>query len=310
MTLIVMYRKLCLVAAVATLGLAAACTGQPGGHSGDAHVDAVAAFYPLQYVTEQVGGHHVHVENLVPPGAEPHDLELTPRQVGSLGDAGLVVYLRGFQPAVDEAVAGQAADRALDVATVSPLRDEAAHGADDGHGHQAGAADPHLWLDPTRLAGVADAVAARLGTLDAAHQADFAAGARALRAKLTALDKEYETGLATCQTRDIVVSHEAFGYLADRYRLHQIGITGLSPEAEPTPARLAEIAAMAKRDKVQVIFFEKLVSPKIAETLAQEVGARTAVLDPLEGLEPGSRADYISVMRSNLATLRTALGCS
>jgi zinc transport system substrate-binding protein len=312
MTLIFMYKSLRLAATLTAIGLTAAC-GSGGSAVGDAHVEATAAFYPLQYVTEQVGGDHVHVENLVKPGAEPHDLELSPRQLVQLSDAGLVVYLSGFQPNVDEAVAQQARDSALDVATVSPLLDEHAladgHTADDGHGHDTGR-DPHIWLDPTRLADVADAVAGRLGKLDADHAAEFTKNAATLRTKLTALDTEYKQGLATCATRSLVVSHEAFGYLAHRYDLHQIPITGLTPEEEPTAARLAEVARIAKQEKAKVIFFETLVSPKIAETLAQEVGARAEVLDPLEGLGAGSRDDYISVMRSNLATLRSALGCS
>jgi zinc transport system substrate-binding protein len=318
MTLIFMYRSLRVAATLTAIGLTAAC-GSGGTSAGDAHVEATAAFYPLEYVTQQVGGNHVHVENLVKPGAEPHDLELSPRQLVQLSDAGLVVYLSGFQPNVDEAVAQEARDSALDVATVAPLLDEhalagghstdGAHSTDDGHGHSTGR-DPHIWLDPTRLADVADAVAARLGKLDAKHAGEFTTNAAALRTKLTALDTEYKQGLATCATRSLVVSHEAFGYLAHRYDLHQIPITGHTPEAEPTAARLAEVAKIAKQEKAKVIFFETLVSPKIAETLAQEVGARAEVLDPLEGLRAGSNADYISVMRSNLATLRSALGCS
>jgi zinc transport system substrate-binding protein len=304
MTLIFMYKSLRLAAVVTTLGVAAACGSTEAG--GDAHVQVTAAFYPLQYVTEQVGGDHVHAENLVQPGAEPHDLELSPRQVAQLGDAGLVVYLKGFQPSVDEAVAQEAPDKALDVTTVAPLLDET---ADDGHGHSHGR-DPHLWLDPTRLADVADAVAKRLGEADRAHAADFTANAQALRAKLTSLDAEYRKGLATCDRRSLVVSHEAFGYLAHRYDLHQVAITGLTPEDEPTAARLAEVARIAKAEKAEVIFFETLVSPKVAQTLADEIGARAEKLDPIEGLEPNSRDDYISVMRSNLATLRSALGCS
>jgi zinc transport system substrate-binding protein len=313
-----MYKSLRLAAAVTALGLVTACSGQDGGGSGDAHVDVVTAFYPLQYVTEQVGGDHVHVDNLVPPGTEPHDLELSPKQVASLGEAGLVVYLSGFQPAVDDAVTGEADGHSLDVSRSAPLLAEAEHDghahedehAHDDHAHEDGGKDLHLWLDPTRLAAVADAVAARLGEVDSDHAAEFTANAKALRAKLTTLDGEFRDGLAKCASRDIVVSHEAFGYLADRYDLHQIGIAGLSPDQEPTGARLAEVARIAKAEGVEVIFFETLVSPKIAETLAEEVGARAEVLDPLEGLEAGSEGDYISVMRSNLSTLRSALSCS
>jgi zinc transport system substrate-binding protein len=314
MTLIFMYKNLRAVAVLAALGLTggalAACGDSGGGTGGKGHVDVVAAFYPLEYVTKQVGGDHVTVTNLVKPGAEPHDLELNARQVGQVSEADLVVYLHGFQPAVDQAVEGQAKDRALDAATVSPLiQDHTPIEGGEAHQDETGA-DPHIWLDPTRLAAVADAVAARLGKVDSEHAGDFTRNAAALRTQLTALDGEFETGLAHCRSKSIVTSHNAFGYLAARYGLTQIGITGLTPDSEPTAGRLAEVAQLAKREKVEVIFFETLVSPKIAETLADEIGAKAQVLDPLEGLKAGSGADYISVMRSNLATLRSALGCS
>jgi zinc transport system substrate-binding protein len=258
----------------------------------------VAAFYPLQFVTERVGGDMVRVTNLVKPGAEPHDLELNPRQVGQLSDADLVVYLKGFQPAVDDAVAQQAGDSAFDVATVQPL-------LDGGNGK-----DPHLWLDPTRLAAISDRVADRLAAADAPRAADYRARAAGLRADLEKLDREYADGLRQCQRHEIVTSHAAFGYLADRYHLTQIGITGLTPETEPTPQRLAEVTAQARAHNATTIFFETLVSPKVAEALAREVGAGTAVLDPIEGLQPGTSDDYFSVMRQNLSVLKPALGCS
>jgi zinc transport system substrate-binding protein len=310
MTLIFMYRyrrTAALLAAFCLTGLAACGSAGAGGTG---RVEVVAAFYPLEYVTKKVGGSHVAVTDLVKPGVEPHDLELNPRQVAAVSQAGLVVYLKGFQPAVDQAVEGEAKDRALDAATVTPLLGD--HTPIEGGQAQQDetGADPHLWLDPTRLARVADAVAARLGKVDPDHAAEFTRHAAALRTELTALDAEYRTGLAHCTSRSIVTSHNAFGYLARRYGLTQIGITGLTPDTEPTAARLAEVARLAKREKVQVIFFETLVSPKIAETLAAEVGARAEVLDPIEGLKAGNGADYISVMRSNLATLRSALGCS
>ncbi|AVT40773.1 metal ABC transporter substrate-binding protein [Plantactinospora sp. BB1] len=311
--------------ALTTTGLlalagAAAC-GNDGSGADPDRVDVVAAFYPLQFVTERVGGDAVRVTNLAKPGAEPHDLELNPGQVGQVSDAELVVYLAGFQPNVDEAVQQQAEDRAFDVATVQPLLAATAggheHEGEDGHEGQGaeqaeGAAgkDPHVWLDPTRLAGIADKLAERLGTVDPDRAADYTARAKALRTELETLDSEYAKGLANCQRRELVTSHTAFGYLAERYRLEQIGISGLTPEDEPAPQRLAEVAAEAREHHTSTIFFETLVSPKVAETIAREVGAKTAVLDPIEGLQPGSTGDYLSVMRSNLAALRTGLGCS
>jgi zinc transport system substrate-binding protein len=167
-----------------------------------------------------------------------------------------------------------------------------------------------VWLDPTRLATIATALAERLAQTDPDGADGYRDRARELGAELGALDGEYRTGLAQCQRHEIVTSHAAFGYLADRYHLRQIPITGLSPETEPTPVHLAAAAEEARRVGATTVFFETLVSPKVAETVARTIGATTAVLDPIEGLEPGSTDDYVSVMRANLATLRPALGCA
>jgi zinc transport system substrate-binding protein len=282
-------------------------------------MNVVMAFYPLQFISERIGGDAVSVTNLAKPGAEPHDLELSPQQVAEISEADLVVYLKGFQPQVDEAVEQQAADKAFDVATVEPLHDAAA----DAHGHEGeegaaeeeeheeaeGGKDPHVWLDPTRLARIGDVLATRMGQTAPDATAGFTERAAALHTDLDALDGEYADGLKTCQRREIVTSHTAFGYLAEKYGLEQIGITGLTPEDEPSAQRLADVTEEAREHKATTIFFETLVSPKVAETIAREVGAQTAVLDPIEGLQPGSTGDYLSVMRANLAALRTALGC-
>ena len=302
-----------VVTALLAVGVAAAATGCSSSDSSDAaeggKLDVVAAFYPLQYVTQQVGGDRVSVTNLVSPGTEPHDVELSPRQVAAVTDADAVVYLRNFQPAVDDAVDSGGGDKSLDVAGVSPLK-EGYVPLEEGELHEdEKGKDPHVWLDPTRLAGIADAVAKKLGGLDPDHASEYTANAKALDAKLTALDQEYRTGLASCQEKTIVVSHNAFGYLAARYGLSQVAITGLTPEEEPSAARLAEVATYAKQNGVKVIFFETLVSPKIARALAAEVGAEAEVLDPIEGIAKDSTDDYFSVMRTNLTTLRGALSC-
>ncbi|MFF3856833.1 metal ABC transporter substrate-binding protein [Micromonospora sp. NPDC002575] len=314
-------RVLAAATALVALGAATACSDDGTAGVDPQRVDVAAAFYPLQFVAERVGGDAVRVTNLTKPGAEPHDLELTPSQVGEVNQAELVVYLKGFQPAVDEAIAQSGGDRAFDVAGVQPLLAASAGGHDhegEGAGQEEhadekgnGGRDPHLWLDPTRLAGVADQLAERLGRADPERAADYTARAKTLRAELEKLDAEFAAGLKSCQRREIVVSHTAFGYLAERYQLEQVGITGLTPETEPSPQRLAEVAEEAREHGATTIFFETLVSPKVAETIAREVGAKTAVLDPLEGLSAdGGGQDYLSVMRTNLQTLRTALSCS
>jgi len=319
-------RALTASAVLATAVLVAACSPGDGGSGGgdDGRLQVLASFYPLQYVVEQVGGEHVDVSNLTPPAAEPHDLELAPAQVRSIGDADLVVYLSGFQPAVDEGIEQRAPQHVVDAAASAGLEEhpggegehagetaeqhaEHADESDDGHDH--GPTDPHFWLDPTRLAAVGDAVADELSAIDPDHAADYAAGAEALTADLDALDTELAETLAPCAGATLVTSHEAFGYLAERYDLHQVGISGIDPEAEPSPARLREVGEIVEENGVTTLFFETLVSPKVTQTLADDLGVRTALLDPLESLAEGA-TDYREVMESNLEALASGLVCS
>lgn len=300
-----------LLGVLVPLALAATLTGCNSASAGDGgKLDVVAAFYPLEYVTTHVGGDRTAVHNLVKPGAEPHDMELTPKQTAEIADADLAVYLRGFQPAVDEAITEHADGRSVDAAAVQPLADGFVPLEEGAFHEDEKGKDPHVWLDPTRLAAIADAIAEKLATIDSGHAAEYTKRAATLRTELEALDAEFKSGLANCQQKTIVVSHNAFGYLANRYGLTQLAITGLTPEDEPSPARLADVTKFAKANGVKAIFFETLVSDKVAKTLASEVGAKAEVLDPLEGLEDGSQDDYVSVMRQNLKTLRGALGCS
>jgi zinc transport system substrate-binding protein len=300
-----------LLAAALAVTLLTAC-GARADASG--RLDVVAAFYPLQFLSERIGGPGAHVTGLTKPGAEPHDVELSPRQVGTIADADVVVHLGGFQPAVDDAVAQEARGRSFDagrVVSLLPLADGADGEPEPGaeHAEAAGGLDPHVWLDPVRFATIADRLGERFAEADPAHADGYAARAAQVHAELDALGAELAGGLRQCTRHEIVTGHSAFNYLATRYGLTQIGITGLSPEAEPSPQRLARVAREARATGTTTIFFETLASPKVAETIAREVGARTAVLDPLEGVTtPG--ADYFSIMRDNLAALRTALGCS
>jgi zinc transport system substrate-binding protein len=268
--------------------------------------DVVAAFYPLQFVAERVGGDLVTVTNLTEPGVEPHDLELAPQDLGALTDADLAIYLADFQPAVDDAVAEKTDGQAVDVSDAADLSltyqsDETGNGT---------ITDPHFWLDPMRVADVADEVAVALSQLDPPAQATFEANAAALRAELRGLDADFRKGLADCERRQLVTSHTAFGYLADAYDLEQVGITGLSPDAEPNPQELATVTEFVADNDVQTIFYETLVSPDVAETVANATGASTDVLDPLEGLTDTSQGDdYLQVMESNLANIKAGLPC-
>jgi zinc transport system substrate-binding protein len=271
--------------------LAAGCGGR-GDAANDGSKQVVAAFYPLAFAAERVAGRDATVTNLTPPGVEPHDVELSARDVERIGDADLVLYLgAGFQPALERAVEATGAN-AVDVLDGLSLRpgDESEF-------------DPHVWLDPIRFEAVAERIATELGKPEEGRQ---------LVAELERLDAEYAAGLRTCERRELVTSHAAFGYLADRYGLEQVAITGLSPEAEPTPGELHDVVEEVRKRGATTVFFETLVSPRLAKTVATEVGAESAVLNPLEGLtqeELDRDADYFSIMRDNLASLEQALGC-
>jgi zinc transport system substrate-binding protein len=274
-----------------------------------ARLNVLVAFYPLQYVVSQVGGDLVSVTNLTKPGAEPHDLELTAKQVASVATADLVFYEKGFQAAVDSVVQEQKPKRVLDASTIVPLRTTPGF-TGEGQTSTTSALDPHSWLDPQTMEKYATAVAEQLSQALPANAADFQQRAKDLVQRLTTLDSDFSTGLASCQRTVFVTSHAAFGYLAERYGLEQVGITGLSPDAEPTPAHLAAVQKIAQEKGVTTIFSETLASPALADALAKDLNLKTDVLDPLEGITSASRGtDYPSVMYSNLSALRTAGGC-
>lgn len=276
----------------------------------------VTSVYPLTWVTEQVAGDRARVVDLTPPGVEPHDLELTTSEAVELNEAELIVYIgEGFQPSIEDALGDIDApqlDVLTDLETQTTEHDHAEEEghedeAEDEHGHEEGAADPHVWLDPLNMVAIAHEVAHELGEIDPDNAADYEAAADDLAEELTALDEEMHEGLENCERREIVVSHEAFGYLAAAYDLEQVGISGLDPEAEPSPSRLAEVEEFSREHEVTTIFFEDLVSPATAKTLADELGIGTDILSPLE-TTPES-GDYLDAMRANLENLRDALGC-
>jgi zinc transport system substrate-binding protein len=270
-----------IVLALVAVTACAAC-GPAGGRR-----SVVAAFYPLAYAAEQVGGTAYDIRNLTPAGAEPHDVELTPQAVAEIQRGAVVLYLsHGFQPAVSEAVR-HASGKRVDVLAGLGVR----------------RSDPHVWLDPVLYARIVRRIGIALGRPRAAA---------ILAARVLRLDGEYRRGLAHCVRREFVTSHAAFGYLSARYGLRQIAITGMDPESEPSPQKLASLTRLVRREHIDTVFFERLVSPKLAQTVARDAGVRTAVLDPIEGLTPQEARDgatYLSLMRKNLAALRQVLGC-
>lgn len=267
-----------------------------GGDQSRAHgpIRVVTVIYPLSFLVSQVGGRNVSVTNLAGGAGEPHDLELTSGKVRSLAEADLVVYLSGdFQPAVEQAVE-QVKDKSVDALSVI------------GKTERPG--DPHLWLDPTLMTRVARVVAERLALLDKPRSASYLERADHLADRLSDLDSRFASGLKNCKRRDFVAAHRAFGFLARRYGLNEIGIAGFSAESEPTPQRMAQAARFARAHGVTTVFFERRISSELAAVLAEEAGLQTDLLDPLEA--PPGKGDYFTVMSRNLVSLRRALECA
>ncbi|MFD5903014.1 metal ABC transporter substrate-binding protein [Streptomyces microflavus] len=322
------------VAGAVVLGLTAlsACSTSDAADGGNGDkLRVTASFYPMQFLAERIGGEHVAVTSLTKPGVEPHDLELTPRQIGSISESDYVLYLKGIQPAVDDAIKQSGVKNTVDAATLTTLENHGSevsghdhgheeeahedegheeHAEGDGHNHgEEGGADPHIWLDPVKYAEVAKGVGKSLEKADPDHAADYKKNTEALVGELNKLNTAYETGLKNTATKTFITTHSAFGYLAERYGLTQQGIAGIDPEAEPSPARIQEIHTIAEKEKATTVFFETLASDRTAKTLAKDTGLKTGVLDPLEGITKKSQgADYIEVMESNLTALQKALG--
>ena len=325
-------RHLAAVAALALAGSLASCAAlSPGSDSTAAASGAgptaapsgaltvSTSFYPIQYLAQAIGGEHVAVTSVTPTNVEPHDFELSPKDVTALSASSLVLYVSGFQPSLDDALAQVSGPTVVDLAGSVDLvhhdgvEEEHEEGATEGateaaHDHGAAAAlDPHFWLDPVRMQAAAKAVEAALAQADPAHADDYAANLDTLNATLTDLNTSYSTGLGHCERTTFVTSHAAFGYLADRYSLTQASISGVDPESEPSPAELAEVKKVVESTGTTTIFTEELVSPETAQAVAAETGAQTRVLSPIESAPESG--DYAGVMRTNLEELRTALSC-
>lgn len=305
-----------LLAGAVTLGASGCAAFSEDAADGD-DLRVAAAFYPLQYVAERVAGDAATVEAITPPGKDSHDVELTVKETASVSEADLVLHEQGFQPSLDQAIEQNATGSVLDAAAVVdliPVAEDAAeheeHAEEDEHAHEEhGDLDPHFWLDPARMAELGDAVAEELAELDAGRAATYRENAASLRADLEALEQEYVDGLTDCERSTVVVSHDAFGYLS-RFGVDVAPVAGLSPDAEPTPADLAGLGDLIEDEGITTVFTERLASPRVTETLADDAGVRTAVLDPIEGLtDETADEDYISLMRANLTALQQANGC-
>ncbi|MGO1227150.1 MAG: metal ABC transporter substrate-binding protein [Brachybacterium sp.] len=321
-------RRSLFTAAGLTVGTAllAACGGESG--AADGKLSVVTSAYPLAYLVSRIGGEHVALEDLSSPGADAHGLELSVKQVMAIEKADLVLQIPGFQNAVDDAIASHGEGNVLDVSTAISLLPVGAEGSHEEHaeadhegeteeehaehasdgggshdGHDHGPNDPHFWHDPLRMADLADAIAARLGEHSPESTQSFTDAASTLRTELEELDAELvESFGAVSGERPFITSHAAYAYLAERYALHQIGISGVDPETEPSPQRLLALEGVVEDEGVSTIFFESSASPKVAQTLAKNLGIESAELDNLE-TQQSEDADYPQVMRDNCTAL-------
>lgn len=299
-------------ASAAALCLSLAACADSGDDDGRPSV--VTSFYPAAFLAERIGGEDVSVTTLTSPGTEAHDLELTVKQVVTVNEADVLVYLSEFQKAVDAAV--EDADR--DAATTVDLGEGVEHVHDEhdddhghDHGHDHGDEDPHVWLDPANMVAAAGSVRDALVEADPDNADTYEANAADLVTELEALDADFRSGLATCERTSFVTSHAAFGHLAHAYDLTQLPISGVDPQSEPSTAALAAITDLVKQDGITTVFTERLASSALAETVARETGVATAVLDPIEGLsDETTDEDYVSLMRQNLAALQKANDCA
>lgn len=266
--------------------------------AGQKKVEIVASFYPLAEFARQVGGAGVDVKTVVSPGTEPHDFEPTPHDIAGINDATVFIYNGGTLDPWAKKISSELSSKTRSLDMTVLLKNESA--------------DPHFWLDPVIAQKEVDVIRDALAVMDPSNAQTYNQNAAAYIESLRSLDKEFSSTLSSCATREIFTSHAAFSYLAARYGLTQVSIAGLSPDAEPSARRLADLATQAKAQNIKYIFFETLTSPRLADTLSNAIGAQTLVLNPLEGLTPDevkSGMDYLSVMRQNLANLKTALEC-
>ncbi len=283
------------------------CTGADSGKSGK--LEAVATFYPLEYLVQRIGGERVHVVSLVSPGTEPHEWEPTPRDVDKIRKSKLFVYHgAGLDPWAEKAAGDSTKDGPQIVRATEGLSIHTGP-AEEGGGTEQ---DPHVWLDPQLYALQADLVAQGLAKADPEGATTYQANLAVLKKDLISLQADMKAGLSTCARDPFVTSHSAFSYLASRFGLTQVSVTGISPEQEPSPARLEQIIKEIRQEGATHIYFETLISPELSDTIAREAGIKTLVLNPVEGLtkeDVAAKKDYLSVMRDNLASLRIGLGC-
>ncbi len=307
----ILFASSLLLAACASTDTTTSPTADPVETTVAEKIQIVAGFYPLAYAAENIAGDLADVISLAGPGVDAHDLELTASDVAKITDADLVIYIPNFIPALDAVIKTLDSSKVINATEgITLLEGKADSHSDEGHSDDEhsdeGLSDPHVWLTPKNMITLGGTIAQAIGAIQANDQ--IATNQASFESSLTALAGDYSTKLANCSVKAMIVSHEAFGYLAKEYGFEQVGISGLSPEAEPSPARLAEVAKIAKAKQATTIYYETLVDPKVAKTLAEELNISAVKLDPLES--PPATGDYLSAMQENLETLFKGQVCS
>lgn len=300
-----------------SLSLLTGCGTQPADTAaGDGRLRVLTSFYPMYDFACKIGGDCIDITNMVPSGTEPHDWEPSTNDLKNLEKADVFIYNGAdMEPWADDLLVSRSdtlrvveASENVELRTTDGEHEHAHEHEDADHHH--GDFDPHVWLDPENAKIEMEAIRDALCAADLENSTVFQSNYEKYAAELDALDAEFREKLAPLPNRTIVVAHEAFGYLCDAYGLTQVGIEGLSPDSEPDPGRMAEVIDFVREHSISTIFFEELVSPKVAEAIASETGAQAKMLSPLEGLsdeQAAAGADYFSVMHDNLAALMEAL---
>lgn len=312
---------------LATSFALAGCTGGKTANTTDKKdgdkIKVYASFYPMYDFAKKIGGDKVEVTNLVPAGTEPHDWEPSAKDLAKISESDILVYsgagMESWIDKVDQVTKDSKLVKVEASKGIDLIKSEHHHDEEDAkeedhedahEEHDHGEYDPHVWLAPQnakiQMKNIKDALVKADPTNKDYYEKNFDVYSQ----KIDDLDVKFSTSLKDTKSKNIVVSHEAFAYLCKAYGINQVGIEGLSPDSEPDAARMAEVTKFAKENKIKYIFFEELVSPKVSEAIAKEVGAKTAVLNPLEGLSDDqlkAGEDYFSVMESNLKVLLEAL---
>lgn len=310
-------RLITLLAAFLLLSACADIGAAPHSEkSGDSSLTIATSIYPITFATKMIAGSDTEVTPLLPEGADAHHGEISLRQLRHLREADLVIYLSGFQPAVDQAIAANPPPHVIDIADVVELHnyeDAHDHGDDEaeddhGHDHGEGTLDPHFWLNPENMAAITDAVTHELGILDERNEESYAERGHALSDEFREIAADYERELSQCARDTIVISHAAFSYLTQPHGISQLGISGLDPDSEPSLVRIREVRDAVKEQDINTIFYESPTNPYVAEKVADSLNLTTALLDPLEyQIDP--ETDFLKSMRNNLDVLTTALEC-